>query len=206
MTQRSSREHLIRTASALFRRKGYAGVGLTEILTAACLPKGSLYHHFPGGKQQLAEAATRWAGARVERMIDAAFAGADGFGAGALAICRLLAQELSGEAEVPACPVLSILQAGPEEPALRRTAAEIYGDWTACIARHAARFGVAAPDRAAASLHARMQGAWVLAYASQSAAPFEALAEELAAELAVDPTTDPATDRAVAPGREAPGG
>ncbi|MFY8043743.1 MAG: TetR/AcrR family transcriptional regulator, partial [Rhodoferax sp.] len=38
-------------------RKGYHGVGLTELLSAAQAPKGVLYHHFPGGKAELAVAA-----------------------------------------------------------------------------------------------------------------------------------------------------
>ncbi|WP_333696765.1 TetR/AcrR family transcriptional regulator, partial [Phaeobacter italicus] len=62
MSSNENRDKLIRTASRLFRSKGYDGVGLKEILAAADLPKGSLYYHFPGGKVELADAATRWAG------------------------------------------------------------------------------------------------------------------------------------------------
>ena len=56
MSDPTSRDKLIRTASNLFRQKGYSGVGLSELLKEAGLPKGSLYYHFPGGKRQLAEA------------------------------------------------------------------------------------------------------------------------------------------------------
>ncbi|MGD9864998.1 MAG: TetR family transcriptional regulator, partial [Pseudodonghicola sp.] len=65
MDDSSSRDRLIRAASGLFRRRGYAGVGVSEILTVAELPKGSLYHHFPGGKRELAEAATLWASGAI---------------------------------------------------------------------------------------------------------------------------------------------
>ena len=53
MSDHNSRETLVRAASRLFRQKGYSGVGLTEILKEAGLPKGSLYYHFPGGKAEL---------------------------------------------------------------------------------------------------------------------------------------------------------
>ena len=54
MSKPTTYTQLVRATSALMRRKGYAGVGLTEILTEAKLPKGSLYYHFPGGKPELA--------------------------------------------------------------------------------------------------------------------------------------------------------
>lgn len=53
-TSLDTRSRLIREATRLFQMRGYHGVGVTEILQAARVPKGSLYHHFPGGKRQLA--------------------------------------------------------------------------------------------------------------------------------------------------------
>jgi len=44
----STRDRLVQAATRLFRQRGYDGTGLTEILTEAGVPKGSLYHHFPG--------------------------------------------------------------------------------------------------------------------------------------------------------------
>ena len=51
-----SRAALIDTAATLFRRQGYAATGLNQILDEAGVKPGSLYHHFPQGKQQLAAA------------------------------------------------------------------------------------------------------------------------------------------------------
>lgn len=44
---------IIDTATKLFQQKGYLGVGLTEIINACNISKGSLYHHFPNGKEEL---------------------------------------------------------------------------------------------------------------------------------------------------------
>ena len=49
-----SRTALIGTAATLFRRQGYTATGLSQILDEAGVQPGSLYHHFPQGKQQLA--------------------------------------------------------------------------------------------------------------------------------------------------------
>jgi len=48
-----TKELIINTSTALFQTKGYLGVGLTEILKACNISKGSLYHHFPNGKEEL---------------------------------------------------------------------------------------------------------------------------------------------------------
>ena len=69
-----SRAALIDTAATLFRRQGYAATGLNQILDDAGVKAGSLYHHFPGGKQELAAAVVESAGAQIERVLRAALA------------------------------------------------------------------------------------------------------------------------------------
>ena len=56
-TKNNSKDVLIETASRLFSLKGYYGVGLKDIIEESGIPKGSLYHYFPQGKEQLAIAA-----------------------------------------------------------------------------------------------------------------------------------------------------
>lgn len=56
-TKSSAKDQLIETASRLFRLRGYHGVGLKEIIEESGTAKGSLYHYFPEGKEQLAIAA-----------------------------------------------------------------------------------------------------------------------------------------------------
>lgn len=51
-----TRLRVLQVATRLFQQRGYHAVGLAEILLLSETPKGSLYHHFPGGKPELAEA------------------------------------------------------------------------------------------------------------------------------------------------------
>ena len=53
----SSRDRLVQVTARLIREKGMAATGINEIITAAGLPKGSMYHYFPGGKEELVKAA-----------------------------------------------------------------------------------------------------------------------------------------------------
>ncbi len=70
-----SRAALIDTAATLFRRQGYAATGLNQILDEAAIRPGSLYHHFPHGKQQLAAAVVDHAGAAIEQLLRRFLAG-----------------------------------------------------------------------------------------------------------------------------------
>lgn len=174
-----SRETLLRTASRLFRQKGYDGVGLSAILQASGLPKGSLYHHFPGGKRELAEEAARMGAEGVERLVNRIFAEAPDFLEGAVRLCHALADFIAQRDQVLACPAVSILQAGTQEPHLRVVGRQIIAGWHACLTTHAGRLAQDAPEEAAEMLIMQMEGAWVLCLAEQDGAPFRRLAHWL---------------------------
>ncbi|MGW2312246.1 TetR family transcriptional regulator, partial [Actinomadura luteofluorescens] len=73
MTPRGeTRERVLRTAAELFQRQGYHGTGLNQVLAESGAPKGSLYFHFPDGKEQLASESVALSG----RAVGEALAGA----------------------------------------------------------------------------------------------------------------------------------
>jgi TetR/AcrR family transcriptional repressor of lmrAB and yxaGH operons len=184
MPEISSRDVLLRAASDMIRRNGYDGVGLNQILGAADLPKGSLYHHFPGGKSELAQSATVWAAAGVERLVDRIFGEASDFRSGAVALSKAIADKLEQSDKILACPVASILQAGASDAQLRSAGRAVLSGWIEKLASHADRLGQSAPGDAAETLVMLMEGAWLLALAEQSSAPFERLARRLEAGMA----------------------
>ena len=69
----TTRERIVDVSADLMRRQGYAATGVKQIVTAAQAPFGSLYHHFPGGKEQLGAEAIRASGALYEQLIPAVF-------------------------------------------------------------------------------------------------------------------------------------
>ena len=60
--QSDARQKMIESAALLFRERGVQGTSFADVLEHSGAPRGSIYHHFRGGKTQLAEEATRWAG------------------------------------------------------------------------------------------------------------------------------------------------
>lgn len=175
----SSRTLLTRAALKLFRRHGYAGVGISEILAETGLPKGSLYHHFPQGKKQLAQEAVLLANRVILDTVEDSFVSASTFNNGATLLCRAVAAMAQDGTCIAGCPVLGTLQADNGEPYLQKLAAEIVAGWTEEVLKHAIRFGLDSPDDAASMLVMKIEGAWLLAKVQQSMTPFRILERDL---------------------------
>jgi AcrR family transcriptional regulator len=59
----TTRQRIVETTAELFRRQGYNATGIKRIVTDAKAPFGSIYHFFPGGKEQLGAEVIRASGA-----------------------------------------------------------------------------------------------------------------------------------------------
>lgn len=68
----NTKDKLIQTASRLFETKGYYATGLNEILAESGAPKGSLYYHFPKGKEQLALESINSEGEKIKSKVKSA--------------------------------------------------------------------------------------------------------------------------------------
>ena len=110
------RAPIINAAVTLFRRQGYAGTGLNDIVDASGAPKGSLYHYFPKGKASIATAAIEEAGLRVARTVTD-LAEETGSTAELLrAHARLLAGWMKASRFRDGCPITTVLlEMAPED-------------------------------------------------------------------------------------------
>src|SRR5260370_1791703 len=68
-TRPDTRTRIQEAAAVLFRRHGYSGTGLKRIAAESAAPFGSIYHFFPGGKEQLAEHTIRTSGPQYMQMV-----------------------------------------------------------------------------------------------------------------------------------------
>lgn len=173
-----ARSRLVRVAAALFRQRGYDGVGLTEILEASGAPKGSFYHHFPEGKEQLAEAAVQYAAAQISNLLDEIMGAATDFPAGLRTFVAAIADwfERSGFRE--GCPITAVAIATvPQSPRLTVATAAAVDEWGQYLHRHAARLGTPLPADAVDRLLMLVEGGWLLARLRQSRQPLLDAAE-----------------------------
>jgi TetR/AcrR family transcriptional regulator, lmrAB and yxaGH operons repressor len=174
-----ARERLIRTAARLFRQRGYDGVGLTEILTEAGAPKGSFYHHFPDGKEQLGAAAVSHGGAQMASALEVCFAQAPDFATGLRAFADLLARNFEASGFRDGCPVTSIaLDTAPQSSRIAEAVRAVLGQWRGLIAGHARRLDANdLTDADAELLLVLIEGAWIVARIRADIAPLRLAAE-----------------------------
>ncbi|MFJ8673700.1 TetR/AcrR family transcriptional regulator [Streptomyces sp. NPDC093589] len=121
-----TRARILRTAAELFQRQGYGATGLNQVLAASGAPKGSLYFHFPQGKEQLAAEAMALAGAETGGRMAAAVSAATGPAEAIAALGGLLAQGLEDSDYRDGCPIATVAleeagDAGPIHDACQET-------------------------------------------------------------------------------------
>jgi AcrR family transcriptional regulator len=162
---RSTRDRLVQAAAELFRRQGYHATGLSEVLAAAQAPKGSLYHHFPDGKADLARAAADWTADLLIRIFDDAFGPARDWQGGATTLCHKLARLFDIAAEANACPISALLFDGPGDERFRAHADAVFARLHGALAAHAQRLGEPDPAAQAETLVILVEGGWTLARA-----------------------------------------
>ena len=175
------KQRMIERAALLLAKKGLQGASFSEVLEASGAPRGSLYHHFPGGKQELVAAALSAAGARAMGVLE----GQQGkpaleVAATFIALWRMVLEKTDFEA---GCAIAAVTVAA-DSPALLESAAREFRAWRARLAALLAAGGVPArrAGALAATLIAACEGAVVLARAERSFEPFDMIAaEQLAA-------------------------
>ncbi|MFB9876580.1 TetR/AcrR family transcriptional regulator [Planobispora siamensis] len=174
------RAAMIRSAIKLIRQRGVAAVSFADVLADSGAPRGSIYHHFPDGKAQLVEEATRGAAehlsAGVTRILDASDT------PGALhALADLWRRGLEAGDYAVGCPIVAAAL-GTERSA-RDVAGATFGAWCDLIADKLVADG--ADRRRARSVAVLvvggLEGALVLAQAQRSSAPLDAVVDELSA-------------------------
>lgn len=184
-----TRQRILDTATELFRRQGYNATGLTQVLAESHSPKGSLYFHFPGGKEQLAkESVTAGAGA-LREVILSVLAESDSAQAAVDKVADLFTMALESSQFSAGCPVATVaLEAASDSEPLRTACAEAYQSWLDLMVDQFARWGIPEQDReslADIALSA-LEGALLLARVRQSTVPLRHFAKHIGALLTVD--------------------
>lgn len=157
----------------LFRRQGYASTGLQQILDEAGVPKGSLYHHFPGGKEALAEAAVGRAGGLVAELLEGLVARhGDDPRACIGAYCRQMAAWMEESEFRSGCPIATtMLETVPQSPALARAGNAAMDRWIEILTPVFGGAGDGSARRRAQTLIAAMEGALLVARVRSSTQP-----------------------------------
>lgn len=182
----STKERIVTAGAELFRRQGYSATGVKQIVAAAQAPFGSLYHHFPGGKQQLGEEVIRFSGAMYAQLVPAVFDPAPDVVTGMRDFFAGAAEHLRDTDYADACPIATVaLEVASTSEPLRQATADVFESWIVALAQRLAQAGVAeerARELAIAAL-AALEGAFVLSRALRTTEPLDFAGANMAAAV-----------------------
>lgn len=175
-----TRDRILFATAELFRRQGYNGTGLKQVVAEADAPFGSLYHHFPGGKGELGEEVIEKAGAFFQALVTAVYDEEKTTEASVRAVFVGAAETLEATDYEDACPIATVaLEVASTDDRLRAATAAVFERWTAALTE---RIG----DREKAlAIIAALEGGFVLCRASRSTEAMHA-AGTMAAALVAD--------------------
>jgi AcrR family transcriptional regulator len=176
-----SRDRMILSAAALLREYGASATSIDRVLAHSGAPRGSVYHHFPGGRAQLIDEAVELAGDFIAGLIETAteadypLAAVDAFFA-LWRGCLVESDFRSG------CPIVAVaVETNDDAPQLARSAAAVFARWREALAALFVRHGL--PDergkRLASFIIAAVEGAVIMCRAERSIAPLDATADEV---------------------------
>ena len=186
-----TKDRILETSGELFRRQGYMGTGVKQIVEEAGAPFGSIYHFFPGGKEELGAETIRRSGA-LYGLLFVEFVGPEvDLVKGVRAFFAGAAETLRETDFADACPIATVaLEISSTNEELREACADVFNLW---IEGGTARFVEAGLTKVQSralviEMLAGLEGAFVLSRALRSTEPVEragaAAAKSIAAALA----------------------
>jgi len=171
-----SKAKTLTAAVKLFRQQGYHGTALHDILAAGGAPRGSLYFHFPKGKEEIGAAALSLIGEAVRQAIVQAVEKSDNAESFLVRIVRGMASDLERSEYREGCPIATTaLETSAQSEVLGAATRSAFQKWELEIKRGLFRFGLTSGDAdlVATMVLSQLEGALLLARTYRSLAPIQ---------------------------------
>jgi len=178
-----TRDNILTKAALLFQQQGYAATSISQIIEASEQPKGSLYFHFPGGKQEIAIVAAVQSSAFIVGLIEEIFNSSANANEAITAVCTGFSSQLAASDYRNGCPISPMATSGEKDvDALRKSCADAYNSWLAAIEVGLKRFGINNAQCAplASLVLSSVEGAILLSQARKNIEALDALPRSLA--------------------------
>jgi AcrR family transcriptional regulator len=181
-----TRDRIVDSTSELFRRQGYTGTGVKQIVAEASAPFGSLYHFFPGGKEQLGEEVIRWSGQMYLQLFVTVAGDAPDVATGVEWFFEGAAETLEETGYADACPIATVaLEVASTNEPLRRATADVFDSWISAATEWLAAAGIPRERARELSLHmlSALEGAFIFSRALRSTEPMHVAGAAAAAAV-----------------------
>jgi len=167
-----SKAKTVIAAVKLFSQRGYHGTALNDILDAAGSPRGSLYFHFPKGKEEIGEAASGLAGEAVRQVIATAAETSNNVEDFLTQIVQTMASNLERSGYTEGCPIaITALETAAQSEILGAAARNAFQSWEHELTRGFERFGRKDAALLATTVLSQLEGALLLARTYRSLEP-----------------------------------
>ena len=191
-----TRRRMVSATLRLLRRRGLHGTGLQEVLAESAAPRGSLYFHFPGGKEQLVREALVVEAGRGDRWIRRCLDGSPTVREGFVRMLDEYAALLESSDFGESCPVAGVaLDLGAEPGPLHAACHDALAGWASTLAEALEAEGRPAAEAAAlgTTAIAAFEGALLQCRVGRDVTPLRQVAAQAGALLAA-PVTPPTSD------------
>jgi AcrR family transcriptional regulator len=178
------RDRLLQATETMLREAGMAGTGIKDVVKRSRAPIGSLYHYFPGGKMQMVTEALEIHGRRSSALIGRFFSGKTSAATAVRQLFDTAAEGFDRAGADKGCAIGAVsldLQAGDSQA--QRICQATFERWVDLIAPHMPFPNKSARAAFAVAIVAALEGAFVLARAARSGAPFRDVGKSLATAL-----------------------
>jgi TetR/AcrR family transcriptional repressor of lmrAB and yxaGH operons len=174
-----SRERMVQSAASLISAKGVSATSFSDVVAKSGAPRGSIYHHFPGGKEQLAAEAVRWTSGRVVAYLRA---GTEVTPSAVLTrFIQLWRQVVVSSDAASGCVVAGVALDTGADDGLMEVARETFHSWELVLAQQLESAGLPTQRSRTIALAtlAGMEGALILCRAEGDVQPLDDVATEL---------------------------
>ncbi|BBY80897.1 TetR/AcrR family transcriptional regulator [Mycolicibacterium pulveris] len=168
------------SAAAVLRERGVAGVTIDEVLARSGAPRGSVYYHFPGGRNQILTEALQYAGDAITEVMD------DAAAKGGMYLVRQFVEfweQLLVKSDFAAgCPVAAAAVGSvDDEPQLTSIAGGIFTHWRHALTRAFVSDGFDEAESASLAIMciASLEGAVVLCRSTRSVDSLDDVARQV---------------------------
>jgi TetR/AcrR family transcriptional regulator, lmrAB and yxaGH operons repressor len=177
-----TRTRLLDTAGQLFRAQGFHATGLDEVLRLSGTPKGSLYHYFPGGKDQLAIETLGYVATQMEQRMSTLLASSDDPLNALRTLLDFTAKSLAESDFRNGCPIAAVtLDVACDRNSVREACERGLNTWLRVFAQHFKGAGLTEKraNNLAILILAALEGGLILSRAQKSVTPLNTIADEL---------------------------
>lgn len=188
MADPGTRDRIVAATAELYRRQGMSATGLKQISAMAGAPFGSIYHHFPGGKESISAEVIRCEGKRYGEFVGAQLALTDP-ATGIQELFENAGRLMHAQDFGEACSIETIaLEVASTNEALRQESATVFENWLSAIAQWFGALGISneQSSRLALITLTALEGAFVLCRTLRSVEPIIAAGKGVQAAVTAE--------------------